>query len=54
MAFGAASEQRRHQRPQHRDGTRIFDRVALDKAELRAAAAASSNPLRGMLLQQYA
>jgi len=28
--------------------------VALDKAELRAAAAASSNPLRGMLLQQYA
>lgn len=29
-------------------------RVALDKAELRAAAAASTNPLRGMLLQQYA
>ena len=29
-------------------------RVALDKAALRAAAAASSNPLRGMLLQQYA
>jgi predicted phosphodiesterase len=29
-------------------------RVALDKAALRAAAAASNNPLRAMLLQQYA
>jgi putative phosphoesterase len=29
-------------------------RVALDKVALRAAAAASTNPLRGMLLQQYA
>jgi putative phosphoesterase len=29
-------------------------RVALDKAALRAAAAASENPLRGMLIQQYA
>ena len=29
-------------------------RVALDKTQLRAAAEASDNPLRGMLLQQYA